>query len=270
MKTKTLIPILFLLFFSYPSFSQISAPDTSSQDFSIINIHADFPGLSVFLDGDSIGKTPLNNYKISVGHHALIVQPPEWPVWDRGEFSVTFLADARDTLTFKATFPQNVLVNSIPYDAQVYLNDQLAGVTPMMLSLSRSGDDVIRIEKEGYVAFETKPDGSVKILYAELKQREEWRQKQQAEKTAKEKSIRNNKKLLISSLGVAVTTGLLTLHFRSRGNDEYALYQKASHPSAMNEHYDKAQYYDGLASISYAVFEVSFVLSGYFFLTSRE
>jgi hypothetical protein len=270
MKTRTLIPILSLLLFSYPSLSQISATGTSSQDFSTINVRADFRGLPVFLDGDSIGKTPLRNHKISVGNHKLIVQPPDWPVWDYRAFNVAFWAAAGDSLSFKATFPQNVFVNSIPYDANVYLNGQIMGKTPLMLSLTRSGNDVIRIEKEGYMTFETKPDSSTKILSVELKEHAAWREKQSAEKNAKEKSIRNNRKLLFSSLGVAVTTGLLTLHFRSRGNDEYSLYEQAANPSVMNEHFDRAQYYDDLASVSYTVFEISFVLSGYFFLISRE
>jgi hypothetical protein len=270
MKTITLIPILTLLLFSNPSLSQISATDTSSHDLSIISVRADFPGLLIFLDGDSIGKTPLSNYRTTVGNHKLIVQPPDWPAWDYRAFNVAFGAAAGDTLSFKATFPQNVFVNSIPYDANVYLNGQIVGKTPLMLSLIGSGNDTIRIEKEGYVTFETKPDSSTKILSIELKEHKAWRERQSAEKNAKDKRIGKNRKLLFSSLGVAVTTGLLTLHFRSKGNDEYGLYEQAANPSLMNEHFDRAQYYDDLAGISYAVFEVSFVLSGYFFLTSRE
>ncbi len=76
--------------------------------------------------------------------------------------------------------------------------------------------------------------------------------------------------MMLASLGFAAATGLATLHFRDKGNDEYFAYQGTAMPANMEDHYSSAKYYDQLANISYALFELGFVMTGYFFLASRE
>ena len=45
---------------------------------------------------------------------------------------------------------QTVNINSNPGNGNVYINGELAGVTPVELSMKRDQDYMVRIEKEGY------------------------------------------------------------------------------------------------------------------------
>lgn len=49
---------------------------------------------------------------------------------------------------------QSVRVASNPKGADVYVDDQLAGQTPISIRLTRKDDHVVRVEKLGYVPFE--------------------------------------------------------------------------------------------------------------------
>jgi hypothetical protein len=54
--------------------------------------------------------------------------------------------------------PDRIPVNSNPPGAQVFLDDQAVGVTPMVLAVPRDSDGRIRVEKEGYTPYSINRD----------------------------------------------------------------------------------------------------------------
>ncbi len=235
-----------------------------------LEVNAELSGLNVFLDQKKIGQTPLKDFPISLGEHELIVTSPFWPAWDKPNFRITFVAVAGEKHQFFAHFLERILVNSIPHGAQVYLDGQLIGETPTTCLKDTSRQQLIVLKKEGYEPFTVRLAELAKpAIVIRLHEDAEWAQAQEKAKSEKEKQLKRRRRLMAASLGVAAVAGLATIHFHSQGNEEYSRYLSTAVPKQMELHYDQAQEYDRIASLTYALFEAGFILTGYYFLTSR-
>ena len=234
-----------------------------------LNVDSAVKGLKVFLDGKPIGVTPLQSMAIATGAHELVVRSPLWPAWNQPDFVTSFVALPNQTYEFQAAFPKKILINSIPNQAKVFLDEKFIGTTPLTITKDEK-DHTIRIEKTGFI-----PDTialsnvSTRVLFIQMQPDPVWVEKVNREKKHKEKTLKTRRRLMIASLGVATAAGLATMHFRSRGNKAYSDYLSTAVPDEMNRLFEKAQYYDRMAGVSYALFELGFVMSGYFFLSSR-
>jgi len=237
---------------------------------AFLSITAPQDSLPIFLDGKEIGVTPLGRVAIPIGQHQLVVRSPLWPAWDHPDYIIDFEAQAGQRYEFRAVFPVKVIVNSIPNQAKVYEGDKLLGTTPLIFTKMDSMDRTLRIEKTGYNPYSLHTSQlSEKAILIRLQPNEEWVAKVTAEQKSRAKKISLHRRLMFTSLGVAAIAGLATIHFRSRGNEEYSRYLSTAIPEEMDDHFDRAQYYDRMAGATYALFEMGFVMSGYFFLTSR-
>ncbi len=235
-----------------------------------LDVDAEFDGLSIFLDQKKIGQTPLRNFSVSPGEHELIVTSPYWPAWDKPNYQVTFTAAAGEKYRFFAYFVERILVNSIPHGAQVYLDDKFIGETPTTCIKDIALEQTIMLKKEGYEPFTARiAELTGQAMVIRLHEDQEWAQAQEKAKSDKERKLRRRQRLMAASLGIATASGLATIHFRSQGNEEYSRYLTTAVPKQMETHFDQAQEYDRIASLTYALFEAGFILTGYYFLTSR-
>jgi|GEM_PF-2726626 len=235
-----------------------------------LEVEAEISGLNIFLDEKKIGQTPLKDFAISPGEHEIIVTSPFWPAWDKPNYQITFTAVAGEKCRFFARFVERILVNSIPHGAQVYLDDKLIGETPTTCLKDTSRVQVLVLKKEGFEPFKARlTDVAKQALVIRLHEDPEWAQAEEKAKSEKEKQLKRRKRMMAASLGIAAASGLATIHFRSQGNEEYSRYLSTAVPKQMEAHFDQAQEYDRIASITYALFEAGFILTGYYFLTSR-
>ena len=241
---------------------------TESDSTAFLTIPFDQDSLLVLLDNRIIGKTPIH-VPISTGAHELVVQSPYWPSWDQHDYQNLFVALPGQEYRFEPEFKNVIAINSIPFGAEVFFKGEEIGKTPVNIFVEN--DSKIKIELEGYLSREVLIDLPGQSFYlVQLLPEKEWVLAKLEQEEQKNKKLGRNKKLMFASLGFAAAAGFSTAHFRSRGNEEYDNYQNTAIPSNMDEYFSNAQDFDRLASVSYALFELGFVLTGYFFLTSRE
>lgn len=267
MNCKTLM--IGALFFLSLVFQSANASMIATKDsMAVLKVISAYDSLVVYLDGKIIGKTPFDSLPIKTGAHELAVESPWWPSWTQPNYTTSFFAAAGKAYKFKAKFTRNVLINSIPYGAKIFENDKLIGTTP--LHVLQKENCQIRVEKEGYDSFSLDLGQGDKLSYViRLNPKKEWLLENKIRAEKKKSKITHRRRLLAASIGFAAAAGLSTIHFRSRGNEEFTAYQKTAVPSQMDRYFERAQYNDRLASASYALFELGFVMTGYFFLTSR-
>ncbi|NOY58480.1 MAG: PEGA domain-containing protein [Calditrichaeota bacterium] len=263
------IVMIGILFFASFVFQSANASMIAAKDsMSVLHVTSAYDSLVVYLDGKIIGKTPLDSLPVETGSHELVVRSPYWPSWTQSNYTTSFFAAAGKAYRFTAKFSRNVLINSIPYGAEIFENDKLIGTTPLYVFQKENRQ--IRVEKEGYDSFTLDLGRSDKLSYVlRLIPKKEWLLENKIRAEKKKSKITQRRRLLAASIGFAAAAGLSTIHFRSRGNEEFAAYQKTAIPSQMDRYFERAQYNDRLASASYALFELGFVMTGYFFLTSR-
>lgn len=130
---------------------------------------------------------------------------------------------------------------------------------------------MIRLEKEGYESWEqVVSDRTESIETITLQPRSLYQQHREESQQRNVNKIKWYRRGLYGSILLGAISGIATIHYRGKGNDAYAAYLETANPRRMDHFYDRARHYDRIAGWNYAVFEVSFILSGYFFLKSRK
>ncbi|RLF79384.1 hypothetical protein DRN44_08975, partial [Thermococci archaeon] len=139
--------------------------------FGFLNVYSNVQGASVYIDGKKIGETPLKEYKISTGSHRIEVRPDNQ---DYNPYSETVVIEPTKTHTINArlTLKEATLsVGSTPTGADVYVNNQYSGTTPLTLKLT-PGTYTVKITKddyEPYVETVTLNPGESKSINIQLK-----------------------------------------------------------------------------------------------------
>ena len=142
--------------------------------FGTIEVISEPSNADVYVDGYSVGKTPVKT-KVDVGEHTVRISKDHYfEVEKKVKVNVNQVVEITQKLT-----PMGVLaVTSMPSGAQVYVNGIYKGTTPVEVHLS-GGEYLIKVYKEGYggmnkkitiqplttkaVNFELKPVGSVGV-----------------------------------------------------------------------------------------------------------
>lgn len=258
--------LIYIVILSLFAFTNVQGAESDST--AILNVPYFQDSLVVYLDDAPLGKTPVHTV-ISTGAHDLIIQSPSWPSWDQPDFIDSFVALPGQEYKFTPEFKEIISINSNPFGAIVYNNGKEIGTTPLNITFENNSEIILKLT--GYKSYVLDIENLAQSAYfVSLVPSEEWVLFKKQNEINKKKNVGRNKKLFFASLGFAAAAGFTTSYLRSRGNEEFDKYETAAIPSAMDEHFSEAQRYDRLASVSYALFEVAFISSGYFFLTSRE
>lgn len=127
------------------------------------------PQAEVFLDGSSLGKTPLYNDTLPPGEHLLKLVPQDSSGLFNFEEKLTFRSGILTVVDriFKATEAESevgiisleaastknateVAVVSSPDGAEVKVDEEPQGITPLLLKETTASDHQVTISKEGY------------------------------------------------------------------------------------------------------------------------
>ncbi|MGB6647460.1 MAG: serine/threonine-protein kinase, partial [Bacteroidota bacterium] len=121
-----------------------------------INVNSIPPGATVHLNGDSIGQTPLERQAVEPGRVSVRVA--------RGGLvpkDTTFVIEDGQLLAIDFSLEKrippaaHISISSLPDTAEVYVDEQLEGQTPLTKRRLTPGEHSIRVEKAGYVAQDT-------------------------------------------------------------------------------------------------------------------
>jgi len=257
------IAVILVLYTS--SFSRTTAPPESLK--AALTVRCVYSSLPVYLDSAQIGATPLENYSISTGDHVLLVPSPYGMAWNTPGYTHAFNAGAGQTCEFEAVFTKTLILNSLPYGADILLEGRVLGKTP--LAVQPMG--AVRIEKEGYEPQEINLDALAgPSLTITLKPQQAWLQACRQNQAQHQKEVKWRRALMYGSMAVAAAAGYAAVHFHSKGNDAYADYMATASPVEMEQYLSRSHEFDHYAGVSYALFEIGFVLTAYFFLSSRQ
>ncbi len=247
-----------LLFLSLTVFSREKA-DTLAPNIlraAPITIKTDIEGALVFVDGDSLGTTPLT-VSLEPGRHYLRIISPDvenWlspPVTD----SISVVAASPQTLQYSVT--PNILVLTSPSGAEVFASDSLIGTTPLVvkngvsLSLQKHGYEDLAVEavnaRRGVLSFPLKKVWQSNTEESSLKDSEEKRSP-----------------LRLYLTGAAtILAGATTAYFKVKADNSYGNYLQTGQLNSLSE----TNRFDTAAGISLAATELSIGLFTYFMLS---
>jgi hypothetical protein len=214
-------------------------------------------GATVFVDGDSIGVTPVT-FQIAPGaHHVRILSDvANWltePIRD----SITVALGERRTLHY--TFPQKFLVLSTPSGAEVIVGDSVIGTTPLVIRPEQR--ESFNLRKVGY---EETPlefaNASRGILATTLNKK--W-QREATEAIFKESEVKSSPLKLYVAGAATIIAGATSAYFKLKADNRYSDYIRTGNATSLAE----VDRLDTAAGVALAATQISLGLFTYFLLS---
>jgi len=173
----------------------------------------------------------------------------------------------------------NINIQSEPKGAEVYLDGNVMGNTPLALKDIDAGEHVIKVTKAGYVDAETtitlnpKENRNVKIILEETPETREKRLKYQSAMDRYEASMEEYRQISkpkriwgFSLLGAGVATGVAATVFYIYGfgnaSDSYDKYKSSVLTNDINKQYSSVKDGESMVTIGHIMTGITAVLIG--------
>lgn len=144
-------------YFEYSTTVTVKASDTKEISVNLkpkpgkLRIKSEPSGAEVYVNGTYIGKTPIDGYSLNPGKYWIEVKLPKYQVYEK---RITVVPGQEYLIHAQLTPSWGVLkVTSTPSGAEVYINDENAGRTPLELQLD-PGTYTVRVTLDGYEEYE--------------------------------------------------------------------------------------------------------------------
>ncbi len=119
-----------------------------------LTVATDPEGATVFVDGDSVGTTPLSDVGLAAGFANVRIAKEGYTAVDTS-FAVEDEAYVLENITLEEA-EVRLGIRTSPHEATVFVNDESIGQTPLDDEVRVSaGTHEIRIERQGYVPYDT-------------------------------------------------------------------------------------------------------------------
>jgi hypothetical protein len=147
------------------------------KEFGAISVNSNPQGARVYLDNAYKGNTPLNIRDITVGRHKIRIMLSGYEEWT-SDITVSSSRVARISADLK---PQeeygSISINSVPQGADIYLDDEYKGLTPLNIQNIPVGKYTIKISLPGYEEWIDEisvSSSSTARVYTELESRPDY------------------------------------------------------------------------------------------------
>lgn len=231
--------------------STVSAQD--SVETVSLSILSNLDNSSILLDTVSLGKPPISNYKTKPGKYTItILNPKASNKWEIENYKkeIELVSDTVITVNFTEFY----FINSDPFNANVFKNDTLMGMTPLRINLEYPLVGTLTFRKDEYLdeVLRLSPVDTVRNIFVKLK---ESRYGQSSNPVYKNKSTGFNTDrnfVAISSFGAgALLSAVSSIYYKNMANDSYDTYRQ----TFAQKDLDNTNRYDTLSLISLLVMQ---------------
>lgn len=241
-----------------PAFTQ------HQQDPGYLKINYDSSGIEIRLDNKPVGLTPLPIITLPAGTYQVSARHPNAYIWGNFDWQDSIKISSRDTSIIQPDFNRTVYVKTNPFDAQVFLDNELAGETPLPLSIN-SHNSFLLLKKAGYkdslIAIRQVTGGYLNVT---LTENGDTLGLENIKIIKMRKSEKRYKQGAYSLWGLSILAGLTTVYLKDQADRKYEQYLTAGSHREMNKYYRDAKKYDRYSYISMGILQGCFVLSFYF------
>jgi hypothetical protein len=230
-----------------------------------LEVRTDRDSASVYLDSVYVGRTPLILDSLVAGKHVLRITPPHPEDWNAGAISDTVDLLSERLNSYMYPLLSFLSLTSIPSGASLYINDSLAGVTPLLLKPRdvHAGAN-LTLRMPGFEPAGIGPEAFTgSALQIALKAG--WQQRID-EETPFITGVTgwNTRRIgLYVSGGVSVLAGVAAAYFKIAADDKQSAYLETGDPSLLSDR----RRLDTWAGISLAVTQAGLAFLSYLLIT---
>lgn len=261
-----IIIILSFLFTNViPAFSQ------HDEEFGYLKVEFDSAGIEVQLNNKILGCTPLPIISLHPGNYKISVLHPNPYLWGNLDWQDQIIVIPHDTIVVRPKF-QNILnIRTEPFDAEVFLNNEFQGMSPLTILLDTKDNGQLLLKKEGYQDYlidlqRVKNNFlNVKLIVDQHKINLNT-----LEKEIQRKANGRYRTLTYGFWGLSILTGLTTVYLKDQADEKYRQYLEAGSLNEMNKYYNDSKRYDRYTYVSLGILQGCFVLSFYFLMRAVD
>ncbi len=232
----------------------------------VVAVSTNMTDAMVYADSTYLGRATDLFFTLPQDAATLRLVPPNLDSWSMSPI-IANVADAReDTLVLTMNFQYHYRVETVPYDARVFLETpgerSLLGETPLLYAVDDPVRGMLLVTKEGYEPIRLTPGEKVwNQHYVTLEEKINEEQVANAFWRPGDKSTR-----WIDYLagGVAVASGVMAIRFKTKADRRYARYERSGDP-ALRPGFERFDRYAaislGTMQVGLGVIAVRFVLN---------
>ncbi|MGA7304783.1 MAG: hypothetical protein WBW88_07910 [Rhodothermales bacterium] len=193
---------------------------------AFVQIESNLDGSLILVDSTYVGKVGEGTLiRIDPGEHTLGVAPPEVGSWALSPPETSISARAGDTLTITLDFPYTYRIDSTPFGARVFREDEdrKLGETPLVFSSETALRSALILEKAGYATERIMP-GTEVVNRHSVALRQVEPQIAQSDAVEWTPPADGQKWLTYAAVGMITAGGALAVHFKFAADDRYEEY----------------------------------------------
>ena len=218
-----------------------ASPARAQDDTAWLSVSTNEAGAHVYADSVYLGTAMQQVFSVEPGEIRVRVLPAERSSWSIDAEAATVVAVAGDTVSVSLPLPFYYRVESVPYDAQVFIDEgagrRLVGETPVTFALPEPLERPIVLEKSGYLSTEIEPTterwNRHMILLDRARRGEEAVAGAEVD-WSPPGSIRS-RWIDYAAVGLAVVSGVVAVHYKFKADDLYEHHQETGDPSVRDE-----------------------------------
>ncbi len=236
-----------------------------------LSIETSSPGYEVFVNGVSVGRTPVEDLTVGAGEVEVLIRTNESQSWAAPDWVKNIPVAAGDTLFIEAEIQRNYQIRSKPFGARVLANGFELGTTPFVFSIPDTATRTLQIAKPGFTASEIvcSPE-TPSLRMVELRPINDFREAQIArlqESLRGKKAKRKRNAYLLA--GVSFASALSAILLKQKADNLFDEYNATAEPNHADALFNRTKRFDRYAAASYGVFQISFGAGFYFFLRGQ-
>ncbi len=213
---------------------------------NILRIYSDIPDVNIFINDSLLSE--MDTIEIELADGVYFVRAEETSDrWNSKSFSDTIYLSECETKILNYNFNTDLLIETVPSDAYVFVNDSLIGFTPIKVP---SNLNEMKLLKPGYL------EKKVFLLDNEIQKIE-----LDFNGTMKTEPFVNTTMFRFLT-GSAIVLGAVTAYFKLKADDKFDEYRFSGDKKFL----DETNRFDTISGISLALFQINFGYIIYRFL----
>ncbi len=203
----------------------------------------------VRIDSVLVGRTPIESFELSPGEHLVQVYPPQTGLWNLQEHVSRVIIHSGQEVRVHARFSTPVLINSVPYGAELFQDTTRLGLTPLYVPFEEYRGKLFRLVKEGYRPYEFRLTER-KPLLARLQKAEPEAVSSPSRGKLLGFISRRNLKSKFSLLALTVATHWASFYFKNVADSNFDKYKRTADPHLRQRYWDNTRKYDRFSAIA--------------------
>lgn len=226
-----------------------------AQDSIYVRIDTNYPQAVLFADSVLIGAVSDQPVAVPAGSRLLRLSSPDQSTWSVAPVSVELEAETGDTLRVRLDFPYYYRIESIPFGADVFVEDgnrlQDIGETPVLYRSSQPLQGNLVIRKAGYTVERVAPGKEVWNRHVvNLNPSDDL--DPGAAQVDWQPPTKHRAWIDYAALGSALVAGALAVQYKFKADDLYREYNDTGNPSLRSD----IERYDMYAGVAFGTMQV--------------